>query len=157
MASDIGKLKQVFADILDGIHSQKMMNKLGLAQQRNIQKRTREGRDLLENAFRPYNPIYARRKTRKTGIPTNVVNLIYDDVNGMMKSIDHVVFNDFTGVELFFTDDQKKRLAEFHNILGAGKSKVIRNFWGVSKPEEESLAELVEAELNLILQKLSEE
>ena len=154
--SDFGKLKRALADIIDGLQSQKIMNRLGLAQERNIQKRTREGRDLNEKSFKSYSPKYAKRKLRQTAIPTHVVNLTFDDINGMMHSIDHVVFADLSGVELEFIDERKRKIAEYHNILGAGKSKVIREFWGVNEKEEKTLADLVEGEVNLILEKFDE-
>jgi len=156
MASDIEKLKQVFTDLLDGLHSQKMMNRLGLAQQKTIRDRTALGHDVEGNNWRRYNPQYAKRRERLTGLATYPVTLMFDKITGMMHSIDYEPFGDNAGVELFFTSEQKRRLAEFHNILGAGKPRVIRKFWGVSESEEDKLAELVEDELELILQKLSE-
>jgi len=159
MASDIGKLKQIFDDIIAGLHSQKLMNRLGLAQQKMIRDRTLKGKDVEGKSWKKpnYNPQYAKRRARITGLPSSPVTLVFDDISGMMQSIDFKAFEDNAGVELFFTNDQKRRLAEFHNLLGAGKKRVIREFWGVSESEEDKLAELVNDELELLLQRLSEE
>ena len=157
MAEGIDKVKEALLEILEFTQSEKLWNRIGLAQERNIKKRTTRGIDLLGNVFKPYNEKYARRKYRETGINAHVVNLIFNPINGMMDSIDHKVLEGNAGVEIFFTNEQKNRLAEIHHALGAGKSKVIRKFWGVNKDDDDSFKQILTDEIDLILEKFSEE
>lgn len=154
--SDFAKIKTALQTIIDGLQSQATMNKLALAQTRKIKDRTRKGVDLERKPFKPYNEDYARRKFKQTGIPTNVVNLTFDDISGMMTQIDHVIANDFSSAELLILDPEKRKIAGYHNELGAGRSRVIRTFWGISKEDEDDLLNLLGKDLELLLQKLTD-
>jgi len=154
MASDFSKIKHALETIIAGLQSQTMMNKLGLAQIRNIKDRTRRGVDLDGRTFKPYNEDYAERKFRLTGIPTHVVNLTFDDISGMMQQIDHVIASDFSKVELQILDPEKRKIASYHNETGAGRSRVIRKFWGINQTDEDALLKIVGHDLELLVQKL---
>lgn len=154
MASDFYKIKRALQTIIAGLQSQTMMNRLGLAQIRNIKDRTRRGVDLDGRTFKPYNEDYAERKFRLTGIPTHVVNLTFDDISGMMQQIDHVIASDFSKVELQILDPEKRKIASYHNETGAGRSRVIRKFWGINQTDEAALLKIVGHDLELLVQKL---
>lgn len=152
--SDFQKIKKALQTILDGLQNQTLLNKLGLTQIRKIKDRTRRGVDLSGKTFKPYNEQYAERKFKTTGIPTHVVNLTLDDISGMLQQIDHVVNTDFSNVEILFRDPRKRKLASYHNELGAGRSRVIREFWGINPQDEKDLLDLIGHDLELLLQKL---
>jgi len=151
---DFAKMKKALQTILAGLQNQTLLNKLGLAQIRKIKDRTRRGLDLSGKTFKPYNEKYAERKFKTTGIPTHVVNLTLDDISGMLQQIDHLVATDFSNVEILFRDPRKRKLASYHNELGAGRSRVIREFWGVNSQDEKDLLDLIGHDLELLLQKL---
>lgn len=155
-ASELGRIKAALKQILDAFENQTLLNKLGLAQIRNIKDRTRRGLDLFGRPFRPYTEEWKKRKESVFRVPSHPVNLILDDVTGMLTQIDHVVAADLRSVELMFRTPEKRRIASYHDQLGAGKSRVIRRFWGVSESDEKALGELVRAQLDLILQQLVE-
>lgn len=152
--SELARIKAALKQILDGFESQTLLNKLGLAQIRNIKDRTRRGFDLHNRPFKAYSEAWKERKEIKYRVPSHPVNLILDDVTGMLTQIDHVVATDLKSVELMFKTPEKRRLASYHNDLGAGKSRVLRPFWGVSKDDEQALGNLVRAHLDLHLQQL---
>lgn len=155
-ANELQKVPDFLNEVIDALQSRTLLNKLGLAQIRKIKSRTRAGLDLEGKPFKAYNEKYAERKEKLTGIPTDVVNLVYNDIDGMMASIDHVVASDLKSVALTFTKKDRARIAQYHNELGAGKSRVIRQFWGVSEQDSKDIAGIVQSDLDLLLQKLSE-
>lgn len=154
--SDFAKIKTALQTILDSLQNQTLLNKLGLAQIRKIKDRTRRGVDLSGKKFQPYNEQYAERKFKSTGIPTHVVNLTLDDISGMLQQMDHIVAVDFSSVEILFRDPRKRKLAGYHNELGAGRSRVIREFWGVNPQDEKDLLQIIGHDLDLALQKLTD-
>jgi len=156
--SDFSKIRAALFAVLSEFHSVKLLNKLGLQQIHHIRQRTQSGIDLEGRPFKPYNEQYAERKFAETGIPTHTVNLTFNDVDGMLSplKLNHAINADLTAVELLFTDPEKRKLASYHDQLGAGRSRVIRRFWGVNEGDEKVLGEIVEQDLNLVLQRLTE-
>ena len=153
--NDFSKIRRLFTEIVGALESQKLLNYLGLKQIHNIQGRTRKGIDLFGNPFQQYSDEYAEWK-EKRGLPANVVNLTLHDIDGMMHQIDHVLSPDLKSVEIQILDPSKRKLASYHDQTGAGKSRVIRRFWGVSEEDQKGLGEIVEHDLELLLQRLSD-
>ena len=154
---EFGKINELLDGAIVGLQNQQLLNRLGLAQIRNIQKRTRIGKDLTGKAFKAYTDDYRARKEAIQGIPANVVNLKLDETDGMLASLDHKVSNDLKSVELLFTNDRASRIAGYHNETGAGKSRVKRPFFGVNDEERAGIAELIGQEMELILQELAKD
>lgn len=115
--------------------NQQFWNKIALRAIRIIQVRTRAGKDVTGMPFRTYSKGYLRKRERKGIVPANAITLRFSR-NGMMQQIDHVVANDLESVQILFKDDRAKKLAYYHNISGAGKSKIIRRFLGIEIPTE---------------------
>lgn len=132
--------------LLDTLRLQVFWNKISLAVNRIIQERTRKGIGVGGEAFKPYSEQYAKKRGR-AGLPINPPDLKFDEKSGMMKRIDHEIFNDYKAVEIFINSPEKEQLAIYHNIMGAGKSKVIRRFWGLSEEEKEKIYELIDETL----------
>ncbi len=147
-------------NILNAFKNSELFNKLGLGSIRLIKKRTREGIDLHGSPFKPYSVQYAKKRNRE-GKQTDVVQLIYDDYFGMVSRIDHVISRNLESVSVIIDSlksepdkPSKAEIAKFHNESGAGKSKVIREFFGHNPEEEKQLAELTNLEIKNIIQKL---
>ena len=55
--------------------------------------------------------------------------------------------------ELFFSNNEANRKAFYHDVAGAGKSKVVRPFFGISDREEEQIvkvfSDLIDKEIKL--------
>ncbi|MBC8377188.1 MAG: hypothetical protein H8E26_14180 [FCB group bacterium] len=126
------------------------MEKLGLAAAFLIKERTAEGKDVDGDNFAKYSEDYAEKR-RSENLPTHPVNLEFNAIDGMMHSIDHLVARDASKVVLYLRGSRNRRIARYHNKLGAGKSKVIRRFWGLNNDEQTKISELVQLDLKEVL------
>ncbi len=150
----LGDIKKLLDQLVSGMQSQTMLKKLGLIGVRTIQKRTREGVDVDGRAFQPYSEKYAEKRIL-AGLPTHIVNLEFDDVDGMLQQVEHIVASDLKSVHIDITDPQKKKLASYHDELGVAKAgENIRHFWGLSDDEQKDIGDIVAADLNDLLSDL---
>ena len=170
-------LHKILMGIVHGLMSQRELNKLGLAMARIIQKRTREGKDVEGKMFQPYSERYKRRRVAQ-GLAVHPVDLTVDAVAGMIAGITPTVDSSLTKVVLDIEGKQSgsrrrdtsgrfvkggkslshRTLASYHDELGAGKSKVVRHFWGISEDDQkEYLIPLIEKDANEILADLTKE
>ncbi len=153
--ADFNDIKRLLDFLIDGLHSQEQMNKVGLAGIRKIQERTREGTDVHGRPFKPYSDNHAERR-EELGLPTHIVNLEMDDISGMLRRVDHIVAADFESVAVDITDEQKRLIASYHNELGVGKTgENIREFWALSAEEEEDIAKIVQRDTDQLLTDLT--
>jgi len=101
--------------IAGNFQDQQRMHEAGLRAQRYIKKRTREGRDVDGAPFKAYSK--AHKKTReKLGLPTTIVNLQMNDIDGMMVSVDHTVNRSFTQVHVFIKGRRSENGKTFTNM-----------------------------------------
>ena len=141
-----------FADaFLDQIEDIKLRNKLGLGALRIIRKRTREGLDVDGNPFAEYSESY-KPKREANELPTDTPDLAFSVRDGMMQQLRYDLSDG--GVDLGFDTAEKALLASYHNTKGAGRSKVIRLFFGLSTDEEQQLADLIDDDLAVAFQSL---
>ena len=151
---NIGPALEVFERIRRSFDNSALLNRLGLAAIRFIKSRTRRGIDVDGVPFRAYSERWA--KIRKAeGLPTSYVNLEFDDYSGMLQRMDHVVANDLQSVTVLFTDDEKDKIAGYHSYTGAGRGRVKRPFFFLSRDENDQLRGIVQAEINLLLNNLN--
>lgn len=143
-------IEKNFDHLLNKIQNQAILHKLGLAMERIIRKRTRAGEDIHGNKFPEYSEGHAKKR-KKLNLQTEPVNLEMDTVDGMMHQLDSVISNDLSDVALVIDDPEKEQIASFHNIQGAGKSKVKREFWGIYKEEEKQLFDLFEEDVKKLI------
>jgi len=121
--------------LLQALKSQEFYSKLGLAAIKLMKDRTRRGVDVEGKSFQPYSESYKKVRA-KAGLPVHPVTLIFDDVQGMLTKIDHIVANDFSHVSVLIDDAAKAQIARYHQIEGASKKKIIRKFWGIELESE---------------------
>jgi len=140
------KLDKIAADFTN----QRTMNRVGLMGVRFLKDRTRKGRDVQGRPFKPYSEEHARRRA-KLNLPTNVVNLEMNDIDGMMSSIDFEVSRDFSTTTFLLTKPDKEQLMNIHSFLGAGKSRVIRQVWGFSDKEHEKMIRTIADDLKKLV------
>lgn len=141
-------------ELLKALKSQTLMEKLGLGAIFIIKQRTQKGFDVFGKEFKEYSEPY--KKIRKRAhLHTSPVDLFFDHTAGMLLKIDHVVANDFESVRVLINDDAKELIGTYHNTLGAGKSKVIRKWWGIqAAAEKEKLSKIGWNELKAIINNL---
>jgi hypothetical protein len=135
------------------LQMQKLLNYLGTQVTSIITSRTRLGLDVEGSEFQDYSKAYLKYRIRE-GKPVHPVQLTFDDYFGMIHKIEHKVFNSLDGVEISIYDKDKKRIASYHNDLGAGRNHVIRKFWGISDKEEEKLVKLANKKASDLLDTL---
>lgn len=138
-------------NILSLIYSEDVMEKVGNTYRTKVKDRTEMGLDIHERKFKPYSKAYARKRL-KLGEPVDIVNLRIDHFNGMLLKIDHLVFNDLKGVQAYINDSDKAKIGRYHAVTGAGKSRVIREWWGLSDKQAEETAEIIGVKINEILE-----
>lgn len=155
MMADFKDVPKIFEQLIVRLHRQAFLEKLGLAGERIIQKRTRSGRDIEGRPFKAYSDAYAEKRMR-AGLPTIPVSLIWNDISGMLRKIGTEA-DPATGTAIIdFTDAEKRRIASYHNILGVAKPGAnLRRFWGLADSEKKDLAGLVGNETDLILAELT--
>ena len=111
-----------------------------------IKRRTQtKGVDAFGRPFKPYSPNYKRAGVKQSG----VVDLT--DTGQMFSSLTFKV-SASKGV-LFFRQNLANKKAAFHDIFGVGKQKITRQFFRISKDEQNKIrkifARVLEKELKL--------
>ena len=140
---------QVSKAIADVVRKFPQVTKKALAQVSafqisNIRTRTqKKGLDVNERPFKPYSIKYKRAKIKESG----VVDL--NDTGQMFSSLTSKVSP--SKGELFFRGEDANKKAFYHDQVGAGKSKVVRPFFGISDKEEDKIislfAKIIEKEI----------
>lgn len=154
MPDDLQKLRDDFRDLGKRLVDQKLLNKIGLAGIRRIKDRTRRGVDYLGLSFKAYSEGHAKKR-RKLGLPTGHVDLVFSLYDGMMQQLDHMVFRDLSGLSILIDDNEKQQLAVWHNIEGAGRSRVKREFFNLSDADVDEIDTLVGVHIDGLLESLS--
>lgn len=146
----LDRIQQIFTP--DNI--QKILEREGLKVIRIIKDRTRKGLDIDGNPFRAYTFKYMEYKQKLGFIKLSEVNLTLHPKDGMMGRIDSKVDLSDNSLTVYINSADKERLALYHNIEGAGKSRVIRRFWGLSDKEKMLISDDVQKQINQIIKQL---
>lgn len=152
--------------LAEGLYDQRLLNRIGLAVIRTERQRTRRGLDADGQPFRDYHPAYAKLKDAADGTSSAVVNLEYgvrregegdearvvvNKYDTMLTHLDHVVAQDRRSVVVAFDQERAARIARYHNVEGAGRGKVRREFHALSAEQEEQIGGLVGEHVNDLL------
>ena len=99
-----------------------------------ITKRTQSGRLPDGGQMRAYAPATVKSR-KKRGRQTGFVDLT--DTGKMFRSLDFKT----GGLKstLFFSNMERNKIASYHDIFGAGKSKVVRPFFSIGDKEEDKI------------------
>lgn len=137
--------------LLTGLFDDERLSTLGLAGERIIRVRTREGKAVDGTPFpsaedpaegSPYSKGWYRAR-RKKELATDVKNLQYTLQGGMLAQMDHrVLAGADTGVEFYFNGERAQTLARYHNEQGAGINKMKHRFFGLSDEEARRIRDL---------------
>ena len=117
--------------------TRKALAKSGMFIQNAIKDRTRKGRDYKGRSFRPYSPKYAKRRAKEGR--TTTPNLFR---SGQM--LGNMTFKTLTKNkgQIFFPNRQQNIKAFYNDTLGVGKAQVKRQFFSVSKKEEDKATDI---------------
>jgi hypothetical protein len=119
-----------------------LMKEIGDMAVEEIVSRTESGVDADGKPFKAYSADYAKRKVADGGLGR--VNLRGAKGGGhqMLDDIGVVDVSD-NSVTVGFRTARKMELATYHDQLGAGKSRVIRRFFDVSKNFPDKVVNLI--------------
>ena len=113
---------------------QKSLNKVSNMAIFMITKRTQSGKLPDGGQMRAYAPATVKSR-KKRGRQTGFVDLT--DTGKMFRSLDYKK----KGLRntLFFSNMERNKIASYHDIFGAGKSKVVRPFFSIGRKEEDKI------------------
>ena len=114
---------------------------IGTRIKNNIFIRTNAGKDFNFKPFKPYSPKYAKKNNKTT------VNLTL--TGEMLNTMVYRTLAKDKGKIFFSTADAREK-ATWHNITGAGRSKIIREFFGVNDKDNESAVKELNKEVNRV-------
>ena len=113
---------------------QKSLNRVSNMAIFMITKRTQRGKLPDGGQMRAYAPATVKSR-KKRGRQTGFVDLT--DTGKMFRSLDYKK----KGLRntLFFSNTERNKIASYHDIFGAGKSKIVRPFFSIGRKEEEKI------------------
>ena len=105
-----------------------ILEKLAVDIKQRIKLRTQSGKDKKNKPFKKYSAGYAIKEGK------DLVNLT--QTAGMLNSMTQKAMSNEV-VKIFFSNKRARELADIHINKGAGKGKVIRDFFGVNEKDRE--------------------
>ena len=115
----------------------KALSRTGVFLENAIKDRTRKGRDFRGRAFRPYSPKYAKQRAKEGR--TTTPNLFRAGL--MLGNMRFKRLSNKEGIIRFPARRQNLK-AFYHDIQGVGKAKIKREFFSVSKKEEDKAVKI---------------
>jgi len=133
MADDFGKRLELLAR---SIADEKIMNEIAFYIRNLIEERTLAGQFLNPDARKQYSDLYAEKREARN-LPTDRVDLQFS--GAMWGSFDHNVDLEKLQIELGFNREELAKIASYHDVHGAGRNKIIREFLGLTEAELEEV------------------
>jgi hypothetical protein len=121
-----------------------LLSELGEAVVKIIRERTAGGIDVEGRAFQPYSEGWEKER-RKRGKAKAPVDLNFK--GNMLASLKANVNTTGCEVVVSFENAKEAEKANFHNVSGAGSSRVRRQFLGLTNREVDSLEEFLKSRL----------
>jgi len=152
--SELDDLHDDLSRFAEAIRNQEMLNKLGLAAERRIRKRTRKGKGVDGSRFQTpadetlgaYSKSHGERREEK-GLPTDRINLSFSLYDGMLTQMTYDVAQDLDGVTLYFDDAEKAEIASYITEQGIGTSGVTYNFFRLNDDDNEAIENIIDDHL----------
>jgi len=141
---DITEFNSKIGRFNEKINDGKILKKIAIIIKNKIFVTTQSGKDFKLKSFKPYSKKYASKEGKTT------VNLT--QTGEMLNQMTQILLTNQTAKIFFATKDARNR-ARWHNVEGAGKSKVIRVFFGVTDNDEKKSRDLYDKEIKRIKEK----
>jgi len=106
-----------------------ILEKLAVDIKKRVALRTQSGKDKKSKPFKKYSAGYTKQEGK------TLVNLTRTTA-GMLNSMTQKAMSNEV-VKIFFSNKRARELADIHINKGAGKGKVIRDFFGVNEKDRE--------------------
>lgn len=132
--------------LFEVLRDEAILHRAGFYARQIIQERTLRG-EFLRSDKGDYDEAYAEKRQQR-GLQTSHVDLQFS--GSMWGSFDHNVDAARLEIELGFNRDELARIASYHDVHGAGRNKIIREFLGLTEAEQEELT-------NYLMQEYSRE
>lgn len=136
-ARDLGNKINKYGKALS---NREILEDIGLQTKNAILLRTGQGKSVDNTPFEPLSKAYAIREGKKTA------NLI--QTGKMLNAITQVVIGNNEAVKIFFVTGARgagilsnNELAKIHDRLGAGKSRIVRRFFGINNDDVMKIVE----------------
>ena len=129
---ELERMNKLFKKTPDNLFNKGVLNLIAMKQKNRMHLRTLSGEDYQNKSFSPYNASYAL-KTKKTSVNDVNLTLTSNMLDSMTTKAD-----DMQAV-IFFGNDDAEFLADIHQNRGAGRSKVIRKFFGMSEDDKDKI------------------
>jgi len=139
--------------ILNALKDQQIYNLAGVGAMRLLLKRVREGKSLTGGKFKGgkgYSEGH-KKKRKVAGLPTDVINLEFNDYEGMLKGIQYDIDPAAFAVNLEIPNARDNQIAYYLSESGAGINKVKFPFWGLNSDEQKQITALVEDTLMKVI------
>lgn len=134
---------------------QTLLEKLAFGAEYKIKQRTAAGADVNGQVFVDYSPGYAKKRLA-SGRRINPVDLMY--TGDMLAQMTHEIPSfDPNSTEIFFRTKRAEDLAYFHNITGAGRGRVFREFFALNDGDINELFNLAEETSAELAEEITEE
>jgi hypothetical protein len=113
---------------------EKKLLKAGFRAIELMNQQVAKSKDVENKAYKPYSTAYSEWKERKYPQFKGKVNLTR--TGRMLRGLNDVAV-DKNEINIRFADQESAEIAYYHNVMGAGKAKVIRRFLGLTEKELE--------------------
>ena len=126
--AELASIKANIRGVEKSLFDSTVLEKIALEIKQRIKLRTQGGKDKNYKNFKKYSAGYAK-KEKKT-----LVNMTQSA--DMLNALTQKAMSNNT-IKIFFDNDDAKELADIHINKGAGRGKVIRDFFGVNKKDKD--------------------
>lgn len=118
--------------LVQALKDEVIFNRIGFLVRQLIEERLDKGEFLNSDARQHYSEDYAAKREER-GLATNLVNLEFS--GELLGSLDHAFDQDKLILELGFNRDELARIASYHDVHGAGRNRIIREFMDLTDAE----------------------
>lgn len=146
-----------FDELADDLHAvaaalvqESTLTRAGLGAQRRMQQRRRRGVDVRGSTFQAYSTSHARKRQRE-GLPTSPVDLKFSQYDSSADALDQAISPDLSTLELLFSDSRASQIAYWHNVSGAGKGRVIREWFALNTEDVDAIQGIIDDDVEQIL------
>lgn len=137
-------IKSELTKLIAQIYDQRKLHETGLHAIALINLRVKDGIDLSGNPFAQYSAKYLARKIKARAYSgrvdlTRTGNMLLDMKVSVSRDTANLHFEVDVGYIEGKSPDKSIKKARWHNTEGAGKSKVLRRFAGLTDSEREQI------------------
>ncbi|TAN62859.1 hypothetical protein EPN18_03895 [bacterium] len=129
---------------LEGVVTPELLSELGEVAVKMLRERMAKGIDVEGRPFQPYSAGWKKARVKR-GKASAPVDLNFE--GNMLASMKAIVNAAGGEVAISFENGKEAEKANFHNVSGAGSSKVRRVFLGLTESEADVLEELLKSRL----------